>query len=199
MEREIAIDSWGSPERFPEELSVMLDPGRELDPEILYYPEKVQPGLLGKVALPFAGVFFLLAIIVGPGRLLMGAELDSGGVLGTLTLSVLMTFPGLVLLWQWRKEMGEFYEKSMGGWRQGVFLDGDWLVFYLGEKHALAIQKSQIERITFEKPAEDAPRKLLKVEFTNLDGEGSEVILRESVEPSADALHEELIRWRDNA
>ena len=115
MEREIAIDSWGSPERFPEELSVMLDPGRELDPEILYYPEKVQPGLLGKVALPFAGVFFLLAIIVGPGRLLMGAELDSGGVLGTLTLSVLMTFPGLVLLWQWRKEMGEFYEKSMGG------------------------------------------------------------------------------------
>jgi hypothetical protein len=199
MDREIAIDGWGPPERFPEELSTMLDPSKELDPQVLYYPEKVQPGLLGKVALPFAGLFFLLALIVGPGRLLMGADLDSGGVLGTLTLSVLMTFPGLVLLWQWRKEMSELYEKTTGGWRQGVFIAGDWLLFYLGEKHALAIRKAQVERITYELPSEDAPRKLLKVGFTSLSGEDSEVILRESVEPSADALHEELIRWRDSA
>ena len=69
----------------------------------------------------------------------------------------------------------------------------------LGEKHALAIRKAQVERITYELPSEDAPRKLLKVGFTSLSGEDSEVILRESVEPSADALHEELIRWRDSA
>lgn len=197
MEREIALDSWGGPERFPDELASMLDPSKELEAHVLFYPEKVQPGLLAKVALPFAGLFFLTAAIIGPGRLLMGAELDSGGVLGTLVLAGLLTLPGVVLVWQWRKEMGELYTKSTGRWREGVYMSGDWLVFYLGEKQALAIEREQVDRITYERPDEDAPRRLLKVSFTTMEGDSSEVILRESVEPSVDALHEELVRWRD--
>lgn len=197
MEREIALDSWGGPERFPDELASMLDPSKELEAHVLFYPEKVQPGLLAKVALPFAGLFFLTAAIIGPGRLLMGADLDSGGVLGTLVLSGLLTLPGVVLVWQWRKEMGELYTKSTGRWREGVYVSGDWLVFYLGEKQALAIKREQVDRVTYERPDEDAPRRLLKIGFTTMEGDSSEVILRESVEPSVDALHEELVRWRD--
>ena len=130
MDREIAIDGWGPPERFPEELSTMLDPSKELDPQVLYYPEKVQPGLLGKVALPFAGLFFLLALIVGLiSTVILHGLLKITTVvhweLGAAIIVAMSYFTiSLMLRYGWHLDRKEFFKTHLAHF----FFCGLWLI-----------------------------------------------------------------------
>lgn len=152
-----ALDQWGDAARLPETLGALLDPARDLPAEVNFFPEKPQPWLLATISLPFAILFILGALIVGPLRFVLGVEMSSPEVLGSLAFSALLLLPAVILLIRWRRELDDHRQRKSGAWRRGVFLTPTHLLIHFGPDRVRAIARDAITEARITPPGPETP------------------------------------------
>lgn len=196
------LDQWGAEERLPPELAAVLDPSSRLHSSIKFFQEKPQPGLFGAVALPFAALFFILALGIGPLRLFFaGTSTDTANVFGSVMFSVLLASPGVLLLAKWRAEARDALMQRSGRWRRGVFLTRTHLLVNFGPGDVLVLRREDVAGAAYSNGLDDnddgADSPYLSIRHHRSGKETpSTLVLRQVTEPALSELAEAIDRWR---